>query len=59
MKAVFGSMFVIAALVATPTLARAAGSQSSTAPVGDHRLGEQIEKRIDASSACAAAIEIR
>ena len=50
MKAVVGSMFVIAALVATPTLARAAGSQSSTAPVGDHRLGEQIEKRIDAST---------
>jgi osmotically-inducible protein OsmY len=50
MKTVFGRIFVVAALVAIPLASQAAPRQTSTTPAGDHRLGERIEKRIDASS---------
>ena len=50
MKAVFGRMFMIAALVAIPVVSQAAALQTSAAPAGDHQLGERIEKRIESSS---------
>lgn len=50
MKAVFGRMFMVAALVAIPVVSQAAALQTSAAPAGDHRLGERIEKRIETSS---------
>jgi len=48
MKAAFGSIFVVAALIAVPAPMRAAAPQATTS--ADHNLDERIEKRLDASS---------
>lgn len=50
MKAVLGSAFVVAALVAGPVPVRAAAAQAATAGSADHNLDQRIEKRIDAST---------
>ncbi len=50
MKTAFGRIFMVAALVAIPLASQAMPRQTSSTPAGDHRLGERIEKRIDASS---------
>ena len=47
MKAAFGSVFVVAALVAVPAPARAASPQAAKS--ADHNLDERIEKRLNAS----------
>ena len=48
MKAAFGSVFVVAALIAVPAPMRAAVPQATTS--ADHNLDERIEKRLDTSS---------
>jgi len=50
MKAVIGSAFVVAALVAVPAPARAAAPQTPAVASADHNLDTRIEKRIDAST---------
>ena len=48
MKAAFGSVFVVAALLAVPAPMRAAMPQAAKS--ADHNLDERIEKRIDTST---------
>jgi len=48
MKAAFGSVFVVAALLAVPAPMRAAMPQAAKS--ADHNLDERIEKRIDSST---------
>jgi osmotically-inducible protein OsmY len=50
MKAVIGSAFVVAALVAVPAPARAAAPQTPAVASADHNLDTRIEKRIAAST---------
>ena len=47
MKAAFGSVFVVAALMAVPAPMRAAVPQATAS--ADHNLDERIEKRLSAS----------
>lgn len=50
MKAVLGSAFVVAALVAGQVPVHASPPQAATAASADHNLDQRIEKRIDAST---------
>jgi osmotically-inducible protein OsmY len=50
MKAAFGSVLVVAALVAVPAPMRAAVPQSSAVKPADKTLDERIEKRLNAST---------
>ena len=48
MKTAFGSVFVVAALIAAPATSRAAVPQAATS--ADHNLDERIEKRLSTST---------
>ena len=50
MTAAFGSVFVVAVLVAVPVPARAAASQTAAVKPADSTLDERIEKRLNAST---------
>ena len=50
MKAVFGSVLVVAALVSVPAPARAAAPQTTAAKPSDKTLDERIEKRLNRST---------
>jgi osmotically-inducible protein OsmY len=50
MRAVFGSVLVVAALIAVPAPARAATPQTAAVKPSDKTLDERIEKRLDGST---------
>ena len=58
MKAAFGSIFVVAAMVAAPAPMRAAVPQTSAVKASDHTLDERIEKRLNGSSLRKFGIDV-
>jgi osmotically-inducible protein OsmY len=59
MKAVVGSLFVLATLVAVPTLTDAAGPAQATATSSaDRKLGDRIATRLNASSLKSYNIDV-
>ena len=59
MKAAFGSVLVVAALVAVPVPARAAEPQTAAVKPADSTLDERIEKRLNASTLKRYDIDVK
>ena len=59
MTAAFGSVFVVAVLVAVPVPARAAASQTAAVKPADSTLDERIEKRLNASTLKRYDIDVK
>jgi hyperosmotically inducible periplasmic protein len=59
MKAAFGSVLVVAALVAIPAPMRAAMPQTTAAKPADNTLDERIEKRLNGSSLKRYDIDVK
>ena len=59
MKAAFGSVFVVAVLVAVPVPARAAAPQTAAVKPADSTLDERIEKRLNASTLKRYDIDVK
>ena len=59
MTAAFGSVFVVAVLVAVPVPARAAAPQTAAVKPADSTLDERIEKRLNASTLKRYDIDVK
>ena len=59
MKAAFGSVFVVAVLVAVPVPARAAAPQTAAVKTADSTLDDRIEKRLSTSTLKRYDIDVK